>query len=89
MSYSFEWKETVCECCGAVQPMQNGTARGQCSVCYHGRLKGWSWMSRETCGYAGCTGRAIAAAPRVGQCCAKHYERAHKRPIPNHSAKGN
>lgn len=79
----FTWTTTVCECCGAEQPMQNGIGRGQCKVCFHGYLRGWSQRGRETCGYAGCNERAIAAAPRVGQCCAGHYERAHRKPRPN------
>lgn len=80
--HPLELVETECEACGTKQPMANGIARGQCRHCYHGRLKGWSWMNRETCGYAGCNGRAIAEALRVNQCCAKHYERAHKKPFP-------
>ena len=48
----------------------------ECGVCHYGLIPGWSKMGREVCGYAGCGQPSIAKAPRVGQACAGHVDRA-------------
>ncbi len=48
-------QQIACRACGAVQCHSHGTARGCCSVCYFGRLPGWSFSyAPATCQYAGC-----------------------------------
>lgn len=54
--------QVACLACGAVQCHSRGSARGCCSVCYFGRLPGWSFMnSARTCQYQGCTEPAVYA----------------------------
>lgn len=66
----------VCAACGTPQCHGNGLARGTCAICYIGLLPGWSGYARP-CGYKGCAAPAVAAeAPRVGNVCKAHLERA-------------
>lgn len=73
-------RSTSCLLCEAVVCMSYGLGRGQCPVCYHGYLQGWSTPASRgaKCGYTGCGLEVVATAPRVKLTCSKHYERAHR-----------
>ncbi len=65
---------TTCLWCGTPQCSSNGLGRGQCAVCDHGLLPGWSGSSYAPgqCGYKGCQGDVVGRFPRKGACCATH-----------------
>jgi hypothetical protein len=65
----------TCLWCGTPQCSANGLARGQCGVCHHGFLTGWSTSAGKPCSYKGCGLPAVGIFPRKGQCCATHGAR--------------
>ena len=67
---------TTCLYCGTTQCMSNGGSRGQCAVCYHGLLPGWSAShAGQPCSYKGCAEPAVGRFPRKGRCCDAHGSR--------------
>jgi len=67
---------TTCLYCGTVQCMSNGGGRGQCAICHHGFLPGWSGSHAGTpCSYKGCIEPAVGRFPRKGRVCASHGTR--------------
>lgn len=65
----------TCLWCGTPQCSGNGLGRGQCGVCYHGLLPGWSGShAGQPCSYKGCPHPAVGRFPRMGQVCAAHAE---------------
>ena len=66
----------TCLWCGTPQCSSNGLGRGQCSVCLHGFLPGWSGCGPgQACAYKGCAEPAVGRFPRKGRCCAAHGAR--------------
>lgn len=60
-----------CLLCGTAQCFGNGSGNGQCSICHHGYLPGWSRsVYVKQCGYAGCESEAVAIARRKPVCLA-------------------
>ncbi len=79
---------TTCLACGSAQCMGNGLGRGQCSICCHGLLPGWSG-NPGVCGYAGCGQPAVfGSAPRVGRVCPAHLSRCRIYLGPHAGSKG-
>lgn len=63
----------VCLFCGTPQCSSNGLGRGQCSICFHGFLPGWSGSHPgQSCSYKGCKSPAVGRFPRKGRCCSEH-----------------
>lgn len=65
---------TTCLACGSPQCMQAGGSNGQCGICYHGLLVGWSGW-KKVCGYKGCNEQAVAAVPGKRYACKEHLAR--------------
>jgi hypothetical protein len=70
---------STCLACGTRQCSVNGLSRGQCSVCFHGLLEGWSGShSGQSCAYKGCANKAVARGRGNKLCCLSHME--HQQP---------
>lgn len=67
---------SVCRACGSHVCHSYGGANGSCPVCLFGLILGWSGAETMPCGYKGCADKAVARAPRVGACCARHLGKA-------------
>lgn len=69
-------KLAECQLCGSRVCHGNGS---KCPICLYGWIPGWSRgpgiAEASQCGYAGCTKRAVANAPRVKRVCADHVGR--------------
>lgn len=67
----------TCRWCGTAQCSANGLGWGQCAICYHGLLEGWSHTKADArgCQYTGCPHPIVGRFPRKGYCCAEHGAR--------------
>lgn len=62
---------TTCLLCGSPQCSSNGLRDGQCPICYHGLLPGWSGSDCK-CTYKGCNKTAVARGRGRRPICMDH-----------------
>lgn len=69
----FPCGRSTCLRCNSVVCSSHGLARGQCPICYHGLLTGWSGNDR-LCGYKGCGQPGVARGRGRKPVCAYHAD---------------
>jgi hypothetical protein len=73
---------TTCLFCGARVCMSHGLGCGQCPVCYHGLLPGWSGTNC-TCTYKGCKEKAVSRGRCRKPICRAHAIHQKLNPMPD------